>query len=147
MEEVFSYELRSSAITMFTFVGLTLVGFGLGLVFWLDFRRRFLGRGRIAGRVVMIGGTLLGAGFGYLATQPGYFKKLTADDLGMALDYYLFSEDVFLRWGDVDRVAIEQDRLLVTGRSGDRYQSVVVYRGDQASLVRSITRLMPDDSP
>jgi hypothetical protein len=147
MEEVFSHEFRSASITVFTFVGLSLVGFGLGFMFWLDFRRRFVSGRRVAGRVVLIGGTLLGAVFGYFATQPGYFKKLTADSLGITLEYYLFGSDVVLGWNDVDGVAIEQDRLLVTGKSGDGYQSVVVYRGEQALLERSITRLMPNGSP
>lgn len=146
MGEVFSYELRSAFITTFTLVGIALVGFGLGFMFRLDFRRRFESGGRLAGRVVMIGGTLLGAVFGYLATQPGHFKRLTADNLGMTLDYHLPGGHVFLEWNDVDSVGIRQDRLLVIGRSGESHRSVVVYRGDQAPLIRSITRLRPTDS-
>ena len=144
MEEVFSREFQSSSMAAFTFLGLTVIGSGLGFAFWLDFRRRFENGGNVAGTIVLIAGTLLGVGFGYLTTQPGHFKNLTADKDGIGIDYGFLTSRVFLRWKDVENVEIQRDRLTITSMSGDSFQSPVVYRGEQSQLVQSIIAFMPD---
>jgi hypothetical protein len=143
MEEFFSYQFQSTSIAVFTFIGLTLVGFGLGLMFWIDFRRRFIDRGQIAGLVVIIVGTLLGMYFGYLTTQPGYFKNLKANTDGIWLDYHWFAAPVFLGWNEIERIEIQRDRLLVISKSADSYKSPVVYRDNQTQLLQSVTSWMP----
>ena len=147
MEELFSHQFRSVSIVVFTFGGLAFVGFCLGLMFWLDFRTRFSKGWRIAGLIVLFTGSLLGVFFGYQATQPEYFKKLTANNDGIRLEYYMFTEDVLLSWSDIESISIQQNRLIINRKQGDSYGSPVVYRGDQAQLMQSINLLMPSNDP
>jgi hypothetical protein len=140
MEE-FVHQLQSPAMPWIIGLGLALVGFGMGLLSWVDFRRRFPRGGRAAGWIALIAGTLLGTGAGYLATQPGYFKALAADAGGIRLDYGPFARGVFLAWDEVQRVDIRNDRLLIATRSGDRHRSMVVYRGDQQALASALAPL------
>jgi hypothetical protein len=141
MEDLLSYQFRSPFTVMFIFAGLALAGFGLGFMFWLDFRRRFAEKGRLAGWFVLCAGGLVGAFFGYQATQPQYFKELTARGDGVRLEYFLFADAVVARWSEIESVSIVRDRLVIDGKQGERYVSPVIHRGDQAKLIRSIESL------
>jgi hypothetical protein len=124
------------------FGGLTLAGLSLGFLFWLNFRARFSRGGHAAGLNALNAlnaGILLGALFGYQATQPGYFKALAGDHDGIRLEYYLPGNDILPRWGDIESVGIPKDRLTIIARQGAIYTSSVVYVGDQAGLLRSLT--------
>ena len=147
MEQAFLYQFQSAYITWLILGGLALVGFGLGFMFWLDFRKRFSRGGHIAGLIVLFAGSFLGAFFGYQATQPEYFKKLTANDDGIRLTYHLFAEDVFLRWSEVETISIQNDRLVIEAGRAENFRSPVVFRGNQAQLLSSVTRLVPDGDP
>ncbi|WP_213380964.1 hypothetical protein [Allochromatium tepidum] len=147
MEEIFSYQFHSESTVRLIFGGLTVVGVGLGTLFWIDFRRRSSRSWRIAGVLVMIAGLLLGAIFGYRATQPEYFKRLAADNDGLALEYYLFSEDVFLRWDTVNSITVRENRLIVDGGALGTYRSSVVYRGDQDRLLGVLACFLPEGGP
>jgi len=140
----FVYEFGSPSLSLYLFLGLTLVGFGLGLAFWLDFRRRYRRGGRLAGSVVLIAGTLMGAGFGYLAGQPKYFKDLSVDAQGMSLEYGFPASRVWLPWHEIEEVEMRADRLVLTTRDGTRYRSPVVYRGEQEQLMHSIKMVLPE---
>ena len=147
MEELLSYHFGSVSIMVFTFFGLTFVGFGLGFGFWLDFRRRSSKDWHIAGWIVLFAGLLIGAFFGYQATQPESFKKLTANHDGIRLEYYMFTEDVLLGWNDIESILIKNNRLIINKKQGGSHVSPVVYRGDQAQLMQSINILMPGNDP
>jgi hypothetical protein len=143
MEQIFSYQFQSISITLIIFSGLTFVGAGLGFMFWLDFRKRISKGGYVAGLIVLIAGALLGAFFGYEATQPRYFKMMTANYDGIRLEYYLFTNDVLLRWVDIKNIVVQQNRLMINTKQGDAYKSPVVYRGDQGRLLKSVTQFIP----
>lgn len=147
MEQTVSYQFQSLYITWVIFGGLAFVGFGLGFMFWLDFRTRFSTAGNIAGLVVLLAGSLLGTLFGYQATQPGYFKQLTANEGGVNLRYYLPAADVAVGWSEIERISILDDRLLIQTHQEVAYSSPVVYRGDQDQLLSALTLLMANDSP
>lgn len=147
MEQTFLYQFQSVYITRIIFGGIALVGFGLGFAFLLDFRRRLSRSWHIAGLVVLSAGSLIGVFFGYHATQPEYFEKLTATNDGIRLAYHLFASDVFLRWSDIRTISIHDNRLVIETRQAAVYGSPVVYRGDQKRLLSSISRLMPSDDP
>ena len=140
---MFSSIFHAESVTWFVFCGLTFVGFGLGLMFWIDFRRRYLRHGKVAGIIVWVVGSLLGVFFGYLATQPEYFKVLTADNDGIRLRYYLLANDVLLPWNEIKDISIKQNPLVVETTHDQSYRSSVVYRGAQSRLLESITQLMP----
>lgn len=144
MENIFSYQFQSESTVRLIFGGLTFIGVGLGSVFWSDFRKRSSRSWRIAGVLVMIAGSLLGVTFGYRATQPEYFKSLTAGDDGLALEYYLFGEDVFLRWDAVKSISIRENRLIVDGGPLEIHRSPVVYRGDQDRLLGVLSCFLPE---
>lgn len=146
-EQVFSYQFQSGFITLVIFAVLILVGAGLGFVFWLDFRRRGTRAWRNAGIVVMLAGALIGAGFGYRATQPEYFKAITANEDGVRLEYHHFTDDVLLRWPDIDGFSIQGDRLFIEAGQAGSYSSAVVHRPQQQRLLRSLRRLMPANDP
>jgi hypothetical protein len=144
MEPVLSYQFQSEAAALFIFWGVTAVGAGLGCVFWLDFRRRSSRAWRMASVSVLLCGVLLGGFFGYLAAQPEYFKRLSADSEGVRLEYYLLREDAFLHWADIQSVSLRANRLVIVGRKPvATYRSPVVYRGDQERLLRSLEHMMP----
>lgn len=147
MDQTFLYQFQSAYITCIIFGGITFVGFSLGFVFWLDFRRRLSKSWRIAGLIVLFAGSLIGFIFGYQATQPEYFKKLTANNDGIHLAYHLFTRDVFLSWSDIRTISIHNNRLVIETRQEADYSSLIVYRGDQEQLLSSISRLMPSDDP
>jgi len=147
MEQTFLYQFQSVYITWFIFGGVTFVGFGFGFAFWLDFRRRLSKSWQIAGLIVLFSGSLIGVFFGYQATQPEYFKKLTANNDGIRIAYHLFTSDVFLRWSDIRTISIHSNRLVIETKKAAGYRSPVVYRGDQEELLSSISRLMPSDHP
>jgi hypothetical protein len=96
--QTFLYQFQSAYITCIIFGGITFVGFSLGFAFWLDFRRRLSKSWRIAGLIVLFAGSLIGFIFGYQATQPEYFKKLTANNDGIHLAYHLVTRDVLTDW-------------------------------------------------
>jgi hypothetical protein len=146
MEQVVLYQFQSESIARLIFAGVTIVGVGLGSMFWLDFRRRSSRSWHIAGVLVMVSGLLLGLAFGYRATQPEYFKKLAANNDGLALEYYLFSEDAFLPWSAIENISIQEDRLIVDGGPAGTHSSPVVYRGDQNRLLRSLLRFLPESN-
>lgn len=145
MQEIFSYQFQSTSLAIFTFLAFIFIGSGFGFMFWLDFRKRFAVGGHAAGLFVLIVGTLVGLGFGYLSTQPGYIAHVTATREGLTLDYLLFAPRVSLAWDAVDKIDIQQHRLLILDKGGDRYISPVVYRGDQKMMLQSIRALMPED--
>ncbi|NEX23110.1 hypothetical protein G3480_22895 [Thiorhodococcus mannitoliphagus] len=147
MEQTFLYQFQSVYMTWYILGGVTFVGFGLGFAFWLDFRRRLSQSWHIAGLIVLFAGSLIGVFFGYQATQPEYFKKLTANDDGIRFAYHLFTSDVFLRWSDIRAMSIQNNRLVIETRQAATYSSPVVYRGNQEQLLSSISRLMPTDHP
>jgi len=148
MEQVFSYQFQSEATSLFIFWGVMAVGAGLGFMFWLDFRRRPSSAWRMAAATVLLFGALLGAFFGYLSAQPKYFKKLSANNGGVRLEYYLLHEDAFLHWDDIQSVSFRANRLVIIGgRPMATYSSPVVYRGDQERLLRSLELMMPGIEP
>jgi hypothetical protein len=148
MEQVFSYQFQSESSALFIFWAVTAVGAGLGFAFWLDFRRRPSSAWRMAAATVLSSGTLLGASFGYLLAQPEYFKKLSANDGGVRLEYYLLHEDIFLRWDDIQSVSFRANRLIIVGKGPlVTYGSPVVYRGDRERLLRSLELMMPGFEP
>lgn len=147
MGQVFSYQFQSELSALFIFWGLTAVGTGLGFMFWLDFRRRTSSAWRIAGTTVLFSGALLGAFFGYLSTQPEYFKKLSADNDGIRLEYHLLTEDIFLHWSDIKSISFQAHRLIIIGgRPVVTYSSPVVYHNEQEPLLRSLKRMMPSNN-
>lgn len=139
--EAVVHSFQSPVVSWVIGLGLTLVGFGMGLTAWMDFPRRFPRGGRAAGRVVLIAGTLLGAAAGHLATQPGSFKQIAADAGGIRLDYGPFAPDAVLDWDEVERIGLRDHRVLIETRSGDMHRSMVVHRGDQRSLEQSLATL------
>lgn len=148
MEQVTSYQFQSEATVLFVFWGVTAVGAGLGFTFWLDFRRRRSNAWRRAAATVLLTGALLGASFGYLSAQPEYFKKLSANNDGVQLEYYLLHEDAFLHWDDIQSVSLRANRLVIIGgRPIATYSSPVVYRGHQERLLRLLKVMMPRTKP
>lgn len=142
MEQVFSYQFQSESVALLIFAGLAFAGLGLGSMFWIDFRRRSSVAWHVAGTLAMVSGLLMGLAFGYRATQPEYFKRLTAGNEGLALDYHLFGEDALLGWSDIEDISIRGDRLVVEAGPAGRHASAVVYRGDQDRLLRSLACLL-----
>jgi len=104
MEQFFSYQFQSESTTLFIFWGMTIMGSGLGFMFWLDFFRRSSSAWRMAAATVLLSGASLGGFFGYLSAQPEYFKRLSANDERIRLEYYLLHKQVFLRWEDIQSI-------------------------------------------
>lgn len=126
------------------FVGVSLVGVLLGLMFWIDFRRRFARSGPMAAWIVLVAGALIGVGFGHKATQPAYFKHLAADREQITLRYLLPTVHVELPWSQVTNVSIRDDRLMVA-TAVDTFTSPVIYRPDQRQLLDSLVAVRPRD--
>ena len=57
------------------------------------------------------------------------------------MKYFVFQEDAFLRWSDIDTISVQKDRLIIQGKDGATYRSLVVYRGDQARLLHALTQM------
>ena len=146
MELTFTYQFGSPSIVYLTFLGITFVGFALGVGFWLDFRRRFVKRGAVAGLVVLIAGTLMGGAAGYFGTQPGHFRRLSAKGDGIVLTYYVPPSSVRLAWNEIGQAAIKENRLEFVDKAGNTYSSPVVYRGDQDELLQSMQRFIAKEN-
>ena len=144
METVFSYEFRSPILLWYIFLGLFFVGFVLGLLFFIGFRRRFPSYGREAGWTVLVVATLMGCSAGFIAAQPDYFNHLIADRGSLTLTYHLPRQQVQLEWTDIEDVRIERNRVAVICHDGSVYASPVVYRGARDDLIQSIRTVMPE---
>ncbi len=142
MQELFFHEFRSTSLEYYIFLGLTLIGFALGLMFWKDFRKRFDRGGRLASWIILFVGMLMGMFFGYLAIQPEYFKNISANAEGITLRYSLFTSNITLVWEDIDQLELQQDKLVIIDKNGTNYHSPVVYQGDQTQLMQSLQELI-----
>ena len=144
MMEIFTQHFGLSiSVTYFVFLGIALIGFGLGFAFWIGYRKSQSQKYHYLANFVWIFSTVIGLIFGYLSTQPFYFRQLTVTGHGFEVVYILPHKMVFLNWDNIESIVIRHNRLVITAKSLKTYTSPVIYLGDQNDIIKSIMTIRP----